>query len=108
MPLNNKCLIENVIYKATIDSANESKSYLGSTGGTFKKRWYNHISSFKKYKENGTELSKYIWKLKNNNINFQIDWEIITTSKKSTTNTTSAVPVYTRKSQSPKLTDEST
>ena len=76
-PLNNKCLVENVIYKATIKSANETKNYLGSTGGTFKKRWYNHTNDFKKYKENGTELSKYIWKLKNSNINFQIDWEII-------------------------------
>ena len=36
-PLNKKCLVENVIYKATISSAKESKNYLGSTGGTFKK-----------------------------------------------------------------------
>ena len=76
-PLKNKCLVENVVYKATIKSENETKNYLGSTGGTFKKRRYNHINDFKNYKENGTELSKYIWKLKNKNIEYKIDWEII-------------------------------
>jgi len=55
----------------------KQKNYLGSTGGTFKKRWYNHISDFKNYKENGTEISNYIWKLKNKNIEYKIDWEII-------------------------------
>ena len=75
--LNNKCLVENIINKATIISAKGSKNYLGSTGSIFKKRWYNHISDFKTFKENATELSKYVWKLKSNNINFKISWEII-------------------------------
>ena len=38
-PLKITCLVENVVYKATIKSENETKNYLGSTGGTFKKRW---------------------------------------------------------------------
>ena len=37
-PLKNKCLVENVVYKATIRSENETKNYLGSTGGTFLKK----------------------------------------------------------------------
>ena len=45
-PLKNKCLVKSVVYKATIRSENKTKNYLGSTGGTFKKRWYNHISDF--------------------------------------------------------------
>ena len=49
-----KCLGENFIYKATIRSDKQTKNYLGSTGVTFKKRWYNYISDFKNYKENGT------------------------------------------------------
>ena len=61
----------------TIRSDNETKKYLGSTDGTFKKRWYNHISDFKNYKENGTEISKYIWKLKNKKIEYKIDTEVI-------------------------------
>ena len=35
-PLNNKCLIKNVIYKATVISNKETKEYIGSTGKTFK------------------------------------------------------------------------
>ena len=31
-----------------------------------------HNSDMKFYKENGTELSKYIWKLKHNNTNYNI------------------------------------
>ena len=69
----NKCLVKNVVFKATIRSENETRNYLGSTVGTFKKRWYNHISDFYNQKENETEISKYIWKLKNKNIEYKID-----------------------------------
>ena len=61
-PLKSKCLTKNVIYKATVTTKKEIKQYVGSTGGTFKTRWYSHNSDMKVYKENGTELSKYIWK----------------------------------------------
>ena len=37
----------------------------------------NHVSDFKNCKEKGTEISKYIWKLKNYNIDYKIDWEVI-------------------------------
>ena len=46
-PLNGKCLQENVVYKATITTKTEVKKYIESTGGTFKKRWYGHISDKK-------------------------------------------------------------
>ena len=35
-PLKSKCLIKNVIYKATLTTKNEIKQYIGSTGGPFK------------------------------------------------------------------------
>ena len=76
-PLNNKCLIKNVIYKATVKSENNTKSYIGSTANTFKARWYAHKSDFKNAKNNGTELSKFIWNLKNKNEEFDINWEIL-------------------------------
>ena len=60
--LNNKCLVENFVYKATIWSEKETKNYFGET--LKKDRWYNHRSDFKNYIENGTEISKYIWNLK--------------------------------------------
>ena len=59
-PLKNKCLIKNVIYKATVVLNKETNEYIGSTGKTFKSRWYNHNHSFNTYKENSTKLAKYI------------------------------------------------
>jgi hypothetical protein len=43
--------------------------YIGMTAATtFKERYANHISSFRHKKDsNKTELSKHIWKLKENN-----------------------------------------
>ena len=36
-PLNNKCLISNIIYKAVLTSNKTTKHYVESTGNTFKK-----------------------------------------------------------------------
>ena len=71
------CLTKNVIYKATVTTVNEIKQYVDSTGGPFKTRWYIHIRDLKVQKENGTEMSKYIWKLKNNNTDYNINWSIL-------------------------------
>ena len=76
-PLNGKCLQENVVYKATITTKTEVKDYIGSTGGTFKKRWYGHISDIRNEGNKGTELSKYIWRLKNNGIHYELKWNIM-------------------------------
>ena len=70
--LDGKCLQHNVVYKATIITNSETKEYIGSTGGPFKKRWYSHSSDIKNEKNNGIELSKYVWKLKNKNTNYEI------------------------------------
>ena len=67
-PFESKCLTKNVIYKATVITKNEIKHYIGSMGGPFKMRWYGCVRDFKVHKENGPELSKFIWKLKINNI----------------------------------------
>ena len=41
----------------------------------------NHTASFRHAKHrNSTELSKYIWTLKDNNINFFISWRILSSS----------------------------
>ena len=81
-PLKGYCLVDNVIYKANIRCNNETKFYIGSTEGSFKIRYNTHTLSFRnsKYK-NSTELSKHIWQLKDNNIDYNIDWEILTKSK---------------------------
>ena len=73
---------DDVVYKATIVSDNDSKEYIGSCSTTFKLRFGNHKNSFiNTKKKNETELSTYIWQLKNSNTNFKIDWEIITRAK---------------------------
>ena len=81
-PLNNKCLSSSLIYNAqvttTTNNNTTTKNYIGLTEGTFKQRFTQHKLTFrhKKY-TNSTELSKYIWHLKDNSINFNIKWSII-------------------------------
>ena len=51
---------------------------MGLTGGTFKERYNNHTKSLKHKKyEKETELSKYIWDLKGQEIPYTIHWEIV-------------------------------
>ena len=48
----------------------------------FKARWRNHQTSFNNEKsKNGTELSKYIWALKNKNERYTIGWKILEKAK---------------------------
>ena len=78
-PLDGKCLIKNIIYKAEITSGNnESKVYIGSAGNDFKQRYTNHKSSLKySSKRKTTELSKFYWELKDAGITPAIKWSII-------------------------------
>ncbi len=70
-------MTKDIVYKATVTTSNtnSTKHYRGMTASTFKERYRNHIKSFnhKRY-SNDTELSKYIWKLKDNKQNFDITW----------------------------------
>ena len=82
-PLRGNCLASAVVYKATVTHGNETRTYIGNTGGTFKERHRNHTKSFRHQKyENETELSKYIWELKKKNVEHVIKWDIM---KKSNT-----------------------
>ena len=78
-PLDGKCLIKNIIYKAEITSGNsESKVYIGSAGSDFKQRYTNHKSSLKySSKRKTTELSKFYWELKDAGITPNIKWSVI-------------------------------
>ena len=83
-PLQGRCLDRAIVYKATIQHGNAEKAYYGLAGGPFKDRYRNHVKSFKheKYK-NETQLSKYVWDLKETNTQYTLSWEI---AKKSNTN----------------------
>ena len=74
-PLDNNSLITSVIYKAnvTTDKDDTRKNYIGLTEGTFKQRYMQHKLSFRDRKyASCTELTKHIWKLKDNDENYKI------------------------------------
>ena len=69
--------------RASVTTANQTKFYVGSTGLTFKNRYTKHKYSSRHEKHsNATTLSQYIWKLKNNKVNFKVQWEILLRKKK--------------------------
>ena len=80
-PLSGKCLTEGIVYQATVITAADNRkeeTYVGLTEGTFKTRYANHTSSFRNPKQKcATELSKYIWSLKESNTQFSVKWRII-------------------------------
>ena len=76
-PMNGNCLASCVVYKASVKSENEEKVYYGSCMGTFKERYGNHKKSFinESYRED-TKLSKYLWDLSEQSIQYEITWSI--------------------------------
>ena len=78
-PLNGECLTPKVIYHADVshEANNDQRFCFGIEESTFKKRYYNHKRDVKhiKYQYN-TELTKYVWNLKNN-IKYNIQQKVI-------------------------------
>ena len=68
-----------MVYESTLKTTDGTEfSYIGLTEGTFKKRFYGHVNSFKHENyESSTELSKKVWELKRKNIKYKISWRII-------------------------------
>ncbi len=67
-------------YQATVtrEDNQQKETYFGHTEGPFKTRYNNHTSSFRNPKhKHATELSKYIWQLKQSNIQYSIRWKIL-------------------------------
>ena len=70
--------MECIVYKATISAPNRpTRVYHGLTEGPFKTRYNNHNKSFRleKYSKE-TELSKYIWELRDLGLEGEVEWEI--------------------------------
>ena len=79
-PLQGNCQARAVVYRATVtESGNGNvETYTGVTGGTFKKRWAGHKTTFEHEKNrNNTTLANHIWQLKNENKQYEIKWGII-------------------------------
>ena len=65
-PLSGNCLIDNIVYKASVHTAQGTpKSYIGLCETDFKRSFNNHKLSFThEDKKQTTHLSKHIWTLK--------------------------------------------
>ena len=77
MPIGQKCLSQHLVYNTSVDrlDTNKIKHYYGTCEKNFKECYNNHTGSFRnKNKEKSTELSKYIWELKDNNIQHSLKW----------------------------------
>ena len=74
-PLEGYCLRECMVYEAKVSTDNNFKLYYGICEGEFKSRFYNHTKSFRD-RRNETELSKYIWQLKDESKSYNIRWII--------------------------------
>ena len=59
-----------------------TESYVGLTEKTFKYRWTKHKSSFKtRNPKNTTGLSRYVWKLMDDEMDHNIEWKILSRGK---------------------------
>ena len=70
------------IYRATVTTSNDVQTYVGLTAGPFKDRFYAHDGDFRdSERRTSTELSSYIWSLKDKNEGFNIEWEVVRRAK---------------------------
>ena len=80
-PLRGNCngtAATTVVYKATVTTNTDTKTYIGSTEGTFKKRHYGHKSDIKhEANRNSTTLSHYIWDCKDRGETPKVTWNIV-------------------------------
>ena len=77
-PMDGKCNDQSIIYQAEVTASTSKETYIGLCDTAFKLRYRNHVCSFRneRYKH-ATELSKYIWNLKDRNIMYNIKWRKI-------------------------------
>ena len=96
-PISNQCQTKSLVYKADLKyevvyqgaPKEIKKAYFGSSMNTFKQRYRVHKSSFthRRYKDS-TGLSSFIWKLKDRNLNYSLNFSIVTLA-----------PAYTKESK---------
>ena len=61
-----------------MNTDNKVETYVGITAGEFKKRYQKHTSDFTNQNtKNATTLSTYIWKLKEENVEYDTNFEIV-------------------------------
>ena len=75
-PLSGKCLTGSVVYQATVtkEDGSATETYVGLTEGPFFK---SHQLVQKPRDRHATELSKYIWNLKDSKVPHSVSWRIL-------------------------------
>ena len=77
-PVDGKCQKSEIIYRATITQENgETNTYTGLSGNTFKKRYDGHNFTFNHPEAKQTTLSTKYHELTNENVKFNLKWDII-------------------------------
>ena len=83
-PLANHCNRSNVVYRALMESTQPEYNehfYVGSASEC-KERWANHIHTFRnRQTKQECALKDFIWKLKDDEVDFTIEWDILKQSK---------------------------
>ena len=76
-------IFSNVIYKKNRKNKQHNKNlHRITTSTTFKDNCRNHKASFNnKQKRYSTELSNYLWQLKDKDKNYTLNWEILCRTK---------------------------
>ena len=70
-PMDGKCNAESIIDQDEVTSQTNRETYIGLCDTAFKLRYRNHTSSFRNEGcRNATELSKHVWTLKDQNIQY--------------------------------------
>ena len=76
-PVNGEFLTQYLVYKGTSATSNNSFVYYGTSEREFEIRQNNRTKSFKQREcMNETELSKYMWDLKDHGFDKNLSWEI--------------------------------
>ena len=80
-PLNGQCLAKGILYEAAVNSnipGYEERLYKGITDRCFKERFKEHKKTFANQKySNETELTKEIWRIKDEGGVPEIKWKIL-------------------------------
>ena len=76
-PMEGKCLVKCIVYKAEVSTIKDNFVYFGASEGEFKTRYNNHTKSFRHRRyEHDSELSKCLWKLTDEQKDYDLRWSI--------------------------------
>ena len=79
-PMQQKCLTKCVVYQAIVTTPSNGKqeTYIGITENSFKTQFANHKATFNsRSKRTATELSNYVWDLKDRAVEYHTTWRIV-------------------------------